>query len=204
VEVVVDGRRGWGAGDGRTLGAIWDAVEASLGRKKIILMVLDGEELTRERRQELRGRNAGDFSLLEVKTVDPVDFGREALKGISAHLENLDRAHCEAARLLEAAEYGRATERLWECYNGWDTLSRAVRDVAVMAGVSLAKVPARGTTGSELIGRLNQTLARFRSAMDFPDIVRLSRLATHDLRPELAAWRTLVDKLARDLEAGAK
>ncbi len=198
MEIVIDGRRGFGAKEsGFTLGAVLDRVRGAIGSRTVVQLVLDGEDLTRERQQELLTRNASAFSLLEVKTVDGVAIGRETLTGIEAHLGNLERKHLEASQFFEACEYGRATERLSECAGGWDTLSRAARDVAGMAGLELRNLDAGGIRGDELVRRLNSALMRFRGAMEFRDVLRLSEIADQDLRPGLVSWRALVDNLRK-------
>ncbi|MBI2931119.1 MAG: hypothetical protein HYY16_05670 [Planctomycetes bacterium] len=202
MEVVIDGRGGWGTGaSGTTLGRVLETVQSSIGRRTVIQVVLDGVELTRERQEELRHKNTNEFGLLEVKTADPVTFALEAMKGIRSHLQNLERCHGEAAQFIEAAEYGRATERLTECYSSWDTLSRAVRDVAFMIGAEMKSLDLGAMRGDDLIRRLNLALMRFRSAMEFRDVMRLSEIADQDLRPAIIAWRALLEKLAKKLPA---
>ncbi len=202
MEVVIDGRGGWTRGSaGSTLAAVLETVRKALGGRRIVLIVLDGEELTRERESALGARNSDDFSMLEMRTIDSGVLGRETLKGIAAHLANLERAHQEAAKLIEAAEYGRATERLTECYGGWDTLSRAVRDAAFIAGTELKSIDLGPYRADELVRKLNQSLMRVRGAMEFRDVMRLSELAEQELKPALADWRKLVDALTKRLSA---
>jgi hypothetical protein len=196
LEVVVDGRGGWGTGSaGATLGAVLDTVRSAIGRRTVVQVLLDGEDLSRERQTQLGERSASEFSLLEIRTVDPQAFGRDALIGISSHLRNLEQAHADAAQLLESSEYGRGTERLSECYTGWDTLSRAVRDVAQLTGIELKNVELGSQRGDELIRKLNQVLMRFRGAMEFRDVMRLSELSDQELRPMIAQWTAMVEKL---------
>jgi len=200
LEVVIDGRGGWGSGSaGGTLGAVLATVRGAIGKRTVVQVVLDGEDLTRERQAQLGERSSSDFSLLEIKTVDPVAFGRDTLAGIASHIGNLERTHVEAQQLLDASEYGRGTERLSECYTGWDTLSRAVRDVASLLGTELKSVDVAGQKGDDLVRRLNQVLMRFRGAMEFRDVMRLSELADQELKPMLAQWRSMVDALGKGL-----
>jgi hypothetical protein len=200
MEVVVDGLGGWGADTaGTTVGEVLRTIRSSLGGRAIVSLVLDGEPLTEQRQSELARRRAADFGLLIVRTVDAKSFSLMALEGIVTHLRNLERAHALAAQHLEASELGRAMERLAECHNGWDTLARALRDVATVSGIDLRRVDADGKPADERFRDLQFSLARFRTAQQFRDLVREGDLAEHDLRPMLAGWRAIVDALRMSL-----
>jgi hypothetical protein len=200
VEVVVDGRTGLVTPEsGTTFRTIFEALHkaASLRRRVVVSLTLDGETLTRERQSDLSGQAPGEYGLLEVRTMDPFEFSLGTLTGLLGHLKNMDRSHDEAEAAVAAGEYAKALEKFESCFHGWDVLVRAVRDVGALSSADFQSLRAGDEVVEVRIRDVQETLLRFTAALEFKDVLRIGDIVRDELKPQLAEWRRVIDALSQ-------
>jgi len=200
MEVVVDGKSGMMAPEsGTTFHAIFDTLRksASQRRRAVASFTLDGEVLSVERQADLAGQPPGQYGLLEVRTVDPFDFSLGTLNGLVSHLKNMEKTHDEAALFAASGEFAKALEKFDACFQGWDILIRAVRDVASLSTADLRTMKAGNSTIQDQIRLLQDALLRFSAAFEFKDVMRVADIVQNELKPRLADWRAVVDALGQ-------
>lgn len=204
MQVVVDGKTGLAPSSEVILKALFAALRRETVAKKraILAFTLDGEVLTRDREAALSEGDAGAYSLLEVKTIDPISLSKETLAGLLAHADNLARAHDKASDLTVAGEYSKALPRFEELFHGWDILTRAVLDISMLVGVDLGTMQLPAGPALHTIQQLQQALVRFKAAFETRDVVRIGDIAMHELKPLLSSWREIIDALDRRIQAG--
>ena len=199
MEVVVDGRNGMNAPEtGTTFQAIFETCRktASSKRRAVSAFVLDGEVLSLERQADLAGQAPGSYGLLEVRTVDPFEFSLGTLTGLLGHLRNMEKTHDEAAIFAGSGEFAKALEKFDACFQGWDILIRAVRDVARISSADLRTLQAGGSSTQDQIRFLQDALLRFSAAFEFKDVMRVAEIVQAKLKPRLGDWKLVVDALS--------
>lgn len=200
MEVVVDGRSGMNAPEsGITFQALFETLRkgAMSRRRAVVSFTLDGEVLSVERQAELAGQAPGSYGLMEVRTVDPFDFSLNTLTGLVGHLKNMEKTHTEASASVEAGEFSKALEKFDACYQGWDILVRAVRDVASLSSADIRTLKAGGNSVQEQIRLLQDTLLRFSAAFEFKDVMRVAEIVQDELKPRLGDWKAVLDALSQ-------
>jgi hypothetical protein len=200
MEVVVDGRSGMNAPEsGTTFHAIFDSLRkaAASRRRAVASFVLDGEVLSIERQADLAGQAPGTYGLLEVRTIDPLEFSLNTLTGLLSHLKNMERTHDEAALCAGSGEFAKALEKFDSCFQGWDILIRAIRDVASLTSADLRTLKAAGSTVQDQIRLLQDSLLRFSAAFEFKDVMRVAEIVQAELKPRLESWRGVVEALSQ-------
>lgn len=200
MEVVVDGKSGMNAPEtGTTFHALFESLRKTAASRKraVVALVLDGETLSVERQAELAGQAPGAYELLEVRTVDPFEFSINTLIGLLGHLRNMEKTHGEATGFVDKGEFSKALEKFDACYQGWDILVRAVRDVASLSSADLRSLKAGAVTLQEQIRLLQDVLLRFSAAFEFKDVMRIADIVQNELRPRLGDWRAVVDALSQ-------
>jgi len=198
MEVVIDGRTGLAAARaGATFRDILEMVRREVeGRRRIVVsLTLDGEVLSRERKEALLDQVAAGDALLEVRTADPYRLAVETLSGLQGHLANVDRALGAAAELFKGGEYSRTLDKLEESFHGWEILIRAVRDVGLLSSADFFRISTEGDSIDWCIRRLQAALLRFETALETKDVPRLNDIASEELRPQVAKWRGVVAAL---------
>ncbi len=210
MEVVIDGRTGLAAGSaGATFGEVFDRVrrEVAVRRRVIVSFSLDGEVLSRQRMETLSGKAPPVGALLEVRTADPYRMAVETLAGLQGHLANVEKGLEEAARQFDAGEYTKTLAKFEECFQGWEILLRAVRDIGMLASADFFKLSVEGDSIDWCIRRLQSALLRFETALVTKDVLRLGDIARGELRPQVARWRAvfavLGDHVARASGSGS-
>ena len=200
MEVVVDGRSGMNAPEsGPTFQSIFEQQRkaASSRRRAVVSFVLDGETLSIERQADLSGQAPGSYSLLEVRTVDPFEVSVGTLTGLRGHLRNMEKTHDEAAIFAGSGEFAKALEKFDACFQGWDILIRAVRDVASLSSADLRSLKAGGAFVQDEIRLLQDVLLRFSAAFEFKDVMRVADIVHGELKPRLEDWKAVVDALSQ-------
>jgi hypothetical protein len=200
MEVVVDGRSGMNAPEsGTTFQSIFEQQRraATSRRRAVVSFVLDGEALSSERQADLSGQPPGSYGLLEVRTVDPFEVSVGTLTGLLGHLRNMDKTHDEAAIFAGSGEFAKALEKFDACFQGWDILIRAVRDVASLSSADLRTLKAGGTFVQDQIRLLQDALLRFSAAFEFKDVMRVADIVQNELKPRLADWKAVVEALSQ-------
>ena len=194
----MDGRTGMMApDDGTTLRDLFETLRqgAVSRRRAVVALTLDGELLTPERQDILAGRKPGEFDLLEVRTADPVQFSLATIDGLQAHLQNMVKTHQDVTAAVTAGEYGKTLDKGDACFQGWDILLRAVRDVGFICGADFKKIDAGGRTMDLRIRQLQDVLLRFSSCLEFKDVARVAEIVDHELRLRLEDWKAVTDAL---------
>lgn len=200
MEVVVDGKTGLVTPDADArFGAIFDSLRRTAASRcrVIVSFTLDGELLSRERQSGLAAETTADFSLLEVRTVDPFQVSIETLSGLLSHLGNIEKAHASAASLADEGASTQALERLDDCLHGWDILLRAVRDVGSLTSAEFRTLPVGQETVEVRLKRLQAALLKFKTAFEFENAAQVAEVAESDLRPLLPEWRGVIEVLGQ-------
>jgi hypothetical protein len=200
MEVVVDGKTGMNAPEtGTTFQVIFEGLRKTVAsrRRAIVSFILDGEVLSVERQADLAGQPPGTYGLLEVRTVDPFEFSVGTLTGLLSHLKNMERTHDEAAACVSSGEFSKALEKFDACFQGWDILIRAVRDVAGLSSADIRSLKAGASTVQDRIRALQDTLLRFSAAFEFKDVMRIAEIVQNELKPHLAEWKAVVEALSQ-------
>lgn len=199
MEVVVDGTGGWGMApaDAATLGTILASLrtEASRRHRAIVSLCLDGEELPRDRQEALSPMTAGQYRLLEVRTVDPVRLSLDTLSGLTQHLANMEGVHREGGRLVRDGHLERAAETFEACFAGWEIVLRAVRDVSRLAGMKLTELTPDGISLEDRMQRLQKSLLTFRTAFGSRDLVTVGDVSEFELVPAIGEWKRVLEHL---------
>ncbi len=196
----MDGRSGMNAPEsGVTFQALFESLrKAAMSRRRaVVSFTLDGEVLSVERQADLSGQAPGPYGLLEVRTVDPFDFSINTLTGLLGHLKNMGKAHEEAAIFVASGEYSKALEKFDACFQGWDILVRAVRDVASLSSADIRSLKAGGTSVQEQIRLVQDILLRFSAAFEFKDVMRVAEIVQSELKPRLGDWKAVLDALSQ-------
>jgi hypothetical protein len=199
MEVVVDGRAGLATGAaGATFRSIFEQIRRAVATSKrlVVSYTLDGEMLSIERQGLLADRVPTGYGLLEVKTIDPFLLSSETLKGLPAHVKNMEKTHDEATAAAAAGEYAKALEKFDAVFGGWDILLRAVRDVGALTNVDFRGLQAGDLPVDQRIRQLQDALLRFSAAIEFKDVPRIAEIVRDELRGALAHWRAVVESLA--------
>jgi hypothetical protein len=200
VEVVVDGRTGMVTpGEGATFRSIFDSLRKSISlrRRVIVGFTLDGENVTPEQEAKLGSQPTGTYGLLEVRTVDPFAFSLDTLTGLISLLRTMERTHDDASGFVASGEYTKALEKFDSCFQCWDILVRAVRDVGGITAADFRTLRAGGEPVQDRIRQLQDVLMRFAAAFEFKDVVRIGEIVKTELRPRLADWRSVLDALSQ-------
>lgn len=200
MEVVVDGSQGFMAPEtGSTFRDLFESLERSTRsrRRAVVALVLDGETLSSDRRQEIAELSPGGFGLLEVRTMDPFTFSVNTLSGLQGHLRNLERSHEDAMAFVGTSEYSKALEKLDGCGTGWDILLRGIHDVGSLSGLDFAKLEAGGQPAESRFRSMRDSIRRFSAAVDFKDLLRATELAQNELRALLPVWRGILEAVSR-------
>lgn len=200
MEVVVDGRSGGESPAAEAL--LKDVLQALRGdvasrHRSVVSVTVDGEVLDDALEEELGGRATGSFSLLEVRTVDPIAFSKETLAGLTGHATNLERSHEEAAALAKEGAHSRALSIFEECFRGWGVMTRAVRDIGTVSGADFTTLEVGGGTVDDQIRMLHDILVRFKGAFEIRDAVGVAEIARQELIPQVAQWRAILEALSR-------
>ena len=200
MEVVVDGKFGLVAPEtGTTFREVFDSLRRSAAsrRRIVVSFTLDGEVLSAEREGVLYGQPPGEYGLLEVRTIDPFQMAQDTLAGLSGHLRNMEKLHQEAGASTASGEYSKALEKFDACFNGWDILLRAVRDVASLSSADLKTLKAGGDTVDVRIRELQDSLLRFSAALEFKDVMRIAEIVQSELGTALVRWKAVVEALGQ-------
>jgi len=200
MEVVVDGKFGVTAPDtGTTFREVFDSQRRSAAtrRRIVVSFTLDGELITPEREGVLYSQPPGDFGLLEVRTIDPFQMALDTLSGLGGLLGTMERLHAEAASFTAAGEYSRALEKFDACFNAWDILLRAVRDVASLSSADFRTLKAQGETVDVRLRELQDSLLRFSAALEFKDVMRIAEIVQGELKTALSRWKSVVEVLGQ-------
>jgi hypothetical protein len=185
--------------EGATFRAIFDSLRKfiSLRRRVIVAFTLDGENVTPQQEAELSGRVTGTYGLLEVRTVDPFAFSLDTLTGLLGLLRTMEKTHDEASAFVARGEYTKALEKFDACFQTWDILVRAVRDVGAVSSADFRTLQAGGQPIQDRIRQLQDILLRFTAAFEFKDVMRIGEIVQTELRPRLADWRGVIDALSQ-------
>jgi hypothetical protein len=200
MEVVVDGRAGMTAPEnGTTFRALFEQIRrnAANRRRMVVSFVLDGETLSVERQGLLAERAPAGFGLLEVRTIDPLQFSLETLAGLTSHVKNMEKAHEDASAAAGAGEYSKALEKFDAVFNGWDILLRAIRDVGALSGADFRSLRAGDQPVEARVRHLQDALLRFSAALEFKDVPRIAEIVQDELRGALVQWRGIVAALSQ-------
>jgi hypothetical protein len=204
MEVVIDGKSGFGTPDeGTTLRAVVESLKRTVAsrRRSVVALVLDGQALSAERLGLLADEAPGKFSLLEVRTADPVELSSGTLAGLVGHLQNMERSHADVIAAVSGGEYGRSLDRSEAVFFAWDILLRAVRDVGGMIGSDYRTFDVGGATLDGRIRDLQDVLIRFSAALEYKDVARVTEIVDQELKPKLPQWKAVLDALGRRLAA---
>lgn len=202
MEVILDGSSGWPVSDeDATLGSVFAQVrrQTEAKRRLVVSLMLDGETINRARETELRDKPARAFSLLEVKTVDPVRLSADTVRLLLPYVTDLERLHEEGLAHLRAEELTRALQKLAQCMDGWDVLTHAIRDLAHLTHIDFTSVPHGAGTLEDRLRRLSATLVRFRSALELKETERIEGIVNRELRTHLKDWRGVLETLRTQL-----
>lgn len=200
MEVVVDGKFGLNASEtGTTFREVFDSLRRSAAtrRRIVVSFTLDGEILTAEREGVLYSQPPGDYGLLEVRTIDPLQMALDTLSGLGGHLRNMERLHTEAASFIASGEYSKALEKFDACFNAWDILLRVVRDVASLSSADFRTLKAQGETIDVRLRELQDSLLRFSAALEFKDVMRIAEIVQGELKTALSRWKSVIEVLGQ-------
>ncbi len=202
MEVIVDGSYGWPvANEEATLGEIFDQVRRQAEAKKrvIVALLLDGESVARPRQEEMKATSVRAYSLLEVKTVDPLRLSGDTVGLLVPFLAGLERIHEEGLAALRAGDLALALKKMSQCVDGWDVLTHAIRDIAHLVEVDFSTLPPGSGPLEDRLRRLGATLVRFRTAVDLKESERLSAIIERELKTHLREWRGVLEALQSKL-----
>ncbi len=200
MEVVVDGKFGLVAPEaGTTFREVFESLRRSAAtrRRVVVSFVLDGEPITAEREGVLYDQPPGDYGLLEVRTIDPLQTAFDTLAGLNGHLRNMERLHGEAGAAAASGEYAKALEKFDACFNAWDILLRVVRDVASLSSADFRSLRAQGETVDVRLRELQDSLLRFSAALEFKDVMRIAEILQRELATALSGWKAVVEALGQ-------
>lgn len=200
MEVVIDGTTGLVSPEPNTpFAAIFEALRRSAAsrRRVIVSFTLDGEVISRDREARLAPESSSNYSLLEVRTVDPFQISLETLAGMLSHLRNLEKTHDAAAGLLAEGAYPQALGKFDDCLHGWDILLRAVKDVGGLTGADFRTIAAGKQTVDACLKRLQAALVRFKTAFDMENALQVADVADNELRHLAPEWRSVIEALGQ-------
>ena len=109
----------------------------------------------------------------------------------------MTRSHDEAAAFVASGEFTKALEKFDACFQGWDILLRAVRDVASLSSADLRLLKVGPFPVQDQIRQVQDVLLRFGSAFEFKDVMRIADIVQNELRVRLADWRAVVEALSQ-------
>lgn len=194
MEIAVDGVVQTVAGEA-TLREILDRARFNIfkANRVITAIRLDGEELTREREKATAPTPASEYGRIEFTTACPYELSIATLKEIRPTLDNLERHHLDAARLITEGKGADALKILNGCFSAWDDILMCLKNISLIAKVDLTTIDAGGGRIAARISKLGEVLRNFKAAFAAQDIVRIRDIAQYELHPLIKEWGDVID-----------
>jgi len=173
-------------------------VQLSRADHVVCELVLDGEELSEAREQELGDEPAGTFNLLKVTAMPVAELVRHVIAGLDDAVELLQGKSETIGTLLQGGKRVKALEALERFIVDLEAFAEGIKhSFAFLA----TQGPNTYPTVDRELAALRDILERMRELLAAEEEVEFADLFRYEVPEHLASWRSFLDVTNQALAA---
>lgn len=184
----------------RTVSQLLSEIRAADGDRLVVVMRLDGQEVTGEAIEQLRIAPLDGPGRLELETESARLLAARTLGEVANMLEDTRPSHAAIAELLAGGKTPKAMELLTSCLTVWNAADQSLQNASRLVGLDL-DAPAGPGRPAEMIGQLREHLQLIKHGLEIRDFVAISDLVEHDMPQITDLWQRMLVGLQEHLLA---
>lgn len=184
---------------GQTVSQLLSEIRAADGDRLVVVMRLDGQEVTGEAIEQLRLAPLDGPGRLELQTESARLLAARTLGEVANMLEDTRPSHAAIAELLAGGNTPKAMELLTSCLTVWNAADQSLQNASRLVDLNLDAPVAGGP--AEMIGQLREHLHRIKHGLEIRDFVAISDLVEHDMPQITDLWQRMLVGLQEHLLA---
>jgi len=166
--------------------------------KRVIVRVrLEGKIISEKNEKVVLLRKATEFGILELFTVNLLQWAIDSLKEIEDKLPRIALGMEKVSFLIQKGNYQNAFSLLDKLIEVWDRINEALRYVERLFALDYSQIfPKRKGISGEM-EKVKDLLGEANRAMEQNDLLGLADILEYELAPRISEERMAVDKITR-------
>lgn len=166
--------------------------------KRVIVRVrLEGKIISEKNEKVVLLRKATEFGILELFTVNLLQWAIDSLKEIEDKLPRIALGMEKVSFLIQKGNYQNAFSLLDKLIEVWDRINEALRYVERLFALDYSQIfPKRKGISGEM-EKVKDLLGEANRAMEQNDLLGLADILEYELAPRISEERMAVDKITK-------
>ena len=166
--------------------------------KRVIVRVrLEGKIISEKNEKVVLLRKATEFGILELFTVNLLQWAIDSLKEIEDKLPRIALGMEKVSFLIQKGNYQNAFSLLDKLIEVWDRINEALRYVERLFALDYSQIfPERKGISGEM-EKVKDLLGEANRAMEQNDLLGLADILEYELAPRISEERMAVDKITK-------